>query len=285
MAVSIYPSDRSHPPKENSLAALGVDVVEESLAEHLARPENRYDAVVVSRPHNADLFLELLRGALPDAQIIYDAEALYHKRLVHSSAARGGRRKAQAPASRSGAMERVEAHVARFADAVVAISHEERDWLEAVPDHAPVELMVPLLSAIEMGPADPAAREDAVFVAGWLGGDDSPNVDALRWYCREVLPHVRALLPGFRTLVTGKNPPLSVAQLADEDVVLLGFVTSIRDLYNAARIAIAPDPHGRRREKQNDGSASIRRTRRSYGGRSRRHGFERRPGDRRHRRS
>ena len=100
--------------------------------------------------------------------------------------------------------------------------------------------MVPLLSAIEMGPADPATRTDAVFVAGWLGGDNSPNVDALRWYCREVVPHVRAALPAFRTLVTGKNPPLSVAQLAGENVVLLGFVTSIRDLYNVARIAIAP---------------------------------------------
>ncbi len=81
MAVSIYPSDRRHPAQENSLAALGVDVVEENLSEHLARPETEYDAVVVSRPHNAQLFLELVRGALPHARIVYDAEALYHKRL------------------------------------------------------------------------------------------------------------------------------------------------------------------------------------------------------------
>lgn len=240
MAVAIYPSDRSHPPTENSLAALGVDVIEESLAEHLAHPENRYDVVVVSRPHNADLFFELLRRALPDAKIVYDAEALYHKRLAIQVQFEEDEEKRKLRQAEAAAMERVETHVARFADAVVAISHEERDWLEAVPHHAPVELMVPLLSAIEMGPADPAARNDAVFVAGWLGGDDSPNVDALRWYCREVVPYVRALLPGFRTLVTGNNPPLSVAQLAGEDVVLLGFVTSIRDLYNAARIAIAP---------------------------------------------
>ena len=240
MAVTIYPSDRSHPPKENSLAALGVDVVEESLADHLAHPENRYDVVVVSRPHNADLFFELLRRALPGARLVYDAEALYHKRLWIQVQLEEDEEKRKLREAEAAAMQRVETHVAHFADAVVAISHEERDWLEAIPHHATVELMVPLLSAIEMGPADPAARTDAVFVAGWLGGDDSPNVDALRWYCREVVPHVRAALPAFRTLVTGKNPPLSVAQLAGENVVLLGFVTSIRDLYNVARIAIAP---------------------------------------------
>lgn len=240
MAVTIYPSDRSHPPHENSLAALGIDVVEESLQEHLAHPENRYDAVVVSRPHNADLFFDTLRRGLPDAKIIYDAEALYHKRLRIQVALEEDDDKRKLREAEAAAMERVESHVARFADAVVAISYEERDWLEAIPGHAPIELMVPLLSAIEMGVADPQARSSAVFVAGWLGGDDSPNVDALRWYCREVVPHVRAALPEFRTLVTGKNPPLSVARLAADDVVLLGFVTSIKELYDAARIAVAP---------------------------------------------
>ncbi len=240
VAATIYPSDRGHPPKENSLAAFGVDVVEESLADHLARPENRYDVVIVSRPHNADLFLELLRRAQPNARIVYDAEALYHKRLWIQVELEEDDEKRSLREAEAAAMERVETHVAHFADAVVAISHEERDWLEAIPNHAPVELMAPLLNAIEMGPADPETRADAVFVAGWLGGDDSPNVDALRWYCREVLPHVRGALPGFRTLVTGKNPPLPVAQLAGENVVLLGFVASLRVLYSSARIAIAP---------------------------------------------
>jgi hypothetical protein len=240
MAVAIYPSDRSHPPAVNSLATLGVDVIEEPLPEHFARPETGYDAVVVSRPHNADLFLELIRKRLPNARIVYDAEALYHKRLAIQAWLEEDAEKRRLRQVECDEMERLETYVAHAADAVVAISHEEREWLEAVPAHAPVEFMVPLLSSIEMGPANPETRSGAAFVAGWLGGDDSPNVDALRWYCRDVLPHVQAALPEFRTFVTGKNPPLSVERLAAENLVLLGFVTSIRDLYNAARIAIAP---------------------------------------------
>ena len=165
-------SDRSHPPKEDSLAALGIDVVEESLADHLAHAETVYDVVVVWRPHNADLFFELPRRALPNASIVYDAEALYQKRLWIQVQLEEDEEKRKLREAEAVAMQRVETYVARFADVVVAISHEERDW-SSITHHAPVELMVPLLSAIEMGPADPATRTDAVFAAGWLGGNDS----------------------------------------------------------------------------------------------------------------
>jgi len=240
MAITIYPADRTHPPTENSLASLGVDVIEEPLPEHLSRPEIGYDAVVVSRPHNAGIFLELLRKTLPNASIVYDAEALYHKRLAIQAWLEENAGRRQLRQAERDEMERLEAYIARTVDAIVAISYDEREWLEAIPGHAPVEFMVPLLSGIDMGPANPNSRANAVFVAGWLDGDDSPNVDALRWYCREVLPHVLAAIPEFRTLVTGKNPPLVVERLADENVLILGFVKSISEVYNAARIALAP---------------------------------------------
>ncbi len=240
LAVSVYASDRSDPPTENSLSRLGVDVIEGTLDEHLARPENTYDAVVISRPHNADTFLKPVRAALPNAKLIYDAEALYHKRLWIQARLEEDQERRRAREAEAAGMERLESSIASSVDMVVAISNEERDWLEAIPNHAPVELMVPLLGGIEMGPPTPTVRADAVFVAGWLGGDQSPNVDALRWYCRRVLPHVREAIPEFRTLVSGKNPPLPVMQLADETVILTGFVRSIKDLYNSALIAIAP---------------------------------------------
>lgn len=239
-AVAIYPTDRSDPPKENTLSSLGVDVIEEDLGEHLSRPGVEYDVVIISRPHNAEIFLGSIRAALPDAKVIYDAEALYHKRLRIQAELEGNAERREFRETEAAAMERLESSIAASVDAVVAISHEEHAWLIAVPNHARTEFMIPLLSGIEMGPSNPAERAGAVFVAGWLGGDDSPNVDALSWYCQHVVPQIRSLLPNFRTYVTGKNPPLRVAQLADENVILTGFVRSIRDLYASARVAIAP---------------------------------------------
>lgn len=230
----------THRPRRNSLADLGVDVVDEPLAAHLARPGKTYDAVVISRPHNFRFFYDTIRAALPDVPLIYDAEALYHKRLWLQAGLEPSYERKDLIEARAREMEELERRIARMADRLVTISPEERAWLERVDAHAPIEFMPPLLSGIETSPATLEGRAGAIFIAGWLGGSESPNVDALRWYCNEVLPHVRAALPHFRTIVTGKNPPPAVQALASDAVVLTGFVESLAPLYRNARVAIVP---------------------------------------------
>lgn len=238
-AVAFYPSDGSQKPRENTLADLGVDLIEDDLVEHLGRPQNAYNVVIISRPHNAE-FLKTIKDALPQAKIIYDAEALYHKRLRIQAQLERHPEKRVLQEVQAEAMERFEATIVRSVDRLVAISYAERDWMGDVSDHAPIDLMVPLLDHITATPLTTDDRDGAVFVAGWLAGDDSPNVDALRWYCEYVLPIIRATLPGFRTLVTGKNPPLNLQMSVGEAVTFTGFVDSMPDLYRSARVAIAP---------------------------------------------
>jgi glycosyltransferase involved in cell wall biosynthesis len=236
-AVSLF---TTHRPRRNTLADLGVDLIDEPLAGHLALPGKTYDAVVVSRPHNFRFFYDTIRAGLPGAPVIYDAEALYHKRLWLQAQLETNYERKDLIETRARDMEEVERRIARSADRLVTISPEERAWLESVEGHAPIEFMPPLLSGIETSPATLDARTGAIFVAGWLGGSESPNVDGLRWYCDEVLPRVCAALPHFRTIVTGKNPPAAVQALASEAIVLSGFVESLAALYRNARVAIVP---------------------------------------------
>lgn len=239
-AVSFAPTDRSHVPTENSFGALGVEVITEPLLDHLKNAQNRYELVIVSRPHNMQAYYSAIRGAMPHAAVIYDVEALYHRRLLlqarlHEDAAHRERLNDQADA-----METLETFIACSVDRLVAISDAECQWLLSVHGHAPVEFMRPLSRSISLTTSNAASRIGAVFVAGWLAGDKSPNVDALRWYAEEISPRVRAVLPEFVTFVTGARPPLSVQSLAGDGVVLSGFVHSIESLYRRARIAIAP---------------------------------------------
>lgn len=236
-AVSLF---ATHPPRRNTLADLGVDVIDETPATHLARPGKTYDAVVISRPHNFGFFYDTIRAALPGVPLLYDAEALYHKRLWLQAGLETSCERKDLIEARAREMEELERRIARTADRLVTISPEERAWLDRVDAHVPIEFMPPLLSGIEMSPATLGGRAEAIFIAGWLGGSESPNVDALRWYCSEVLPHVRAALPQFRTIVTGKNPPPAVQALASDAVVLTGFVESLAPLYRNARVAIVP---------------------------------------------
>lgn len=239
-AISFYPANQLGLRGENPLAELGIDLVVEPLREHLSRPEIDYDVVVISRPHNFEHLYDIVRAEQPRATVVYDTEALYHRRLwlqagLESTA--DGRARTEAEAA---AMEALETRIAREADRIVVISEDERRWLEDVSGHAPIDFMVPLLRDIAMTPATLEGRAGAVFVAGWMGGEQSPNVGALRWYVERVLPRLRERLPGFTTIVTGSKPPLSVECMVTDGIVLTGFVDSLDAVYRNARVAIAP---------------------------------------------
>jgi glycosyltransferase involved in cell wall biosynthesis len=64
------------------------------------------------------------------------------------------------------------------------------------------------------------------------------------WYAREVLPHVRELLPGVTTFIVGADPPSSLRELASEDLVLSGYAPDMAPYFTTARASIAPLRYG-----------------------------------------
>lgn len=239
-AVAFAPTDLRGALTTNPLSALGVDLITEPVSAHVTRPEKRYDAVIISRPHNFSAYYAAIHEAQPNAAVVYDIEALYHRRLflqAHAEADAAQRSRLLAEADN---MELTEINIAGSVDRLVAISDSEARWIETVDGHAAVDYMRPLSADIRPTPPKLQGRAGAVFVAGWLAGEDSPNVGALRWYASEVLPHIREALPGFRTFVTGGNPPLSVQLLEADGIELIGMVPELEDLYRSVRVAIAP---------------------------------------------
>src|SRR5438105_15220220 len=70
-----------------------------------------------------------------------------------------------------------------------------------------------------------AQRHDVVFVGSL---DWRPNADAAVLLAKEIWPRCRALLPGARLVIVGRNPPLNVQALASHDVAIEGSVPSVR---------------------------------------------------------
>lgn len=66
--------------------------------------------------------------------------------------------------------------------------------------------------------------------------DYPPNIDAVRWFVREVLPHV----PGARFVVAGRAPTAEVMSLAGERVNVTGAVADMRSWLAAADVVVAP---------------------------------------------
>jgi glycosyltransferase involved in cell wall biosynthesis len=68
-----------------------------------------------------------------------------------------------------------------------------------------------------------------------------PNIDAVTYFCRDILPRIAAIIPDARLSIVGAQPPPSVSRLADGDRIrVTGFVPDVRPYYEAAAAVVVP---------------------------------------------
>ncbi len=109
----------------------------------------------------------------------------------------------------------------------------------------------PRLHAIENGvdreyfsprddrPSPYATGEETLVFTGAM--DYWPNIDAVTWFAREVLPRLRATHPRLRFTIVGMNPDPAVQALAaDPAITVTGTVPDVRPYVQHARAVVAP---------------------------------------------
>ncbi|WP_200932424.1 TIGR03087 family PEP-CTERM/XrtA system glycosyltransferase [Pseudorhodoferax sp. Leaf267] len=67
-----------------------------------------------------------------------------------------------------------------------------------------------------------------------------PNVDAVVWFCAEVLPPLRQRWPRLRFVIVGRNPAPAVQALASDAVSVTGTVPDVRPYLQHAALVVAP---------------------------------------------
>lgn len=226
-----------------SVADLGLRVVQEDLATHLASHD--YDLVVICRPSNYDPVAPLVTEHQPKAKVVYVAEALFSARLEREAdlhapdSPRARELRAEAAEIRA-----LEERIVRSVDRVAAVSGVEAAILRAAPGAAPVVEVPPLQPDLHLLPEDLGDRSELAFVASWTARGHTPNSDAFWWLVREVLPHVLPPVPWTRLRVTGANPPDDIAAAAGPHVTLTGFLPDLAELYARIRVIVAADRFG-----------------------------------------
>jgi sugar transferase (PEP-CTERM/EpsH1 system associated) len=81
----------------------------------------------------------------------------------------------------------------------------------------------------------PAERGEGPLLLFTGQMDYAPNVDAVCWFAREVLPHISG-----RFVIAGRSPVAEVRTLAGERVHVTGAVADIRSWLAAADVIVAP---------------------------------------------
>jgi glycosyltransferase involved in cell wall biosynthesis len=67
-----------------------------------------------------------------------------------------------------------------------------------------------------------------------------PNVDAVTWFARDVLPRLVARVPTLRFVIVGRSPAPAVQALAGDQVVVTGTVPDVRPYLQHAAVIVAP---------------------------------------------
>lgn len=217
------------------LQQLGVEVLSGGarLQEELVARAGLFDAVIVSRPHNAKL-MSLVKSINRAAAIVYDAEAVFAYRTISQAACEGH------PLSARDAEALVASEVVQVdeADLVLVVSAQEQRTIQR---YRPEREAVVWGDCVEVRKDAPGfAERSGVLFVGYLGSP--PNADAVRYFITKVWPTVSSNLDS-ELIVVGADAPAELGELATSlagRVRVVGFVDDLRPYYDRCRVFVAP---------------------------------------------
>jgi polysaccharide biosynthesis protein PslH len=70
--------------------------------------------------------------------------------------------------------------------------------------------------------------------------DYAPNVDAVGYFVKDVLPLIRQKFPQVQFIIAGQRPVKKVQELANEYIKVTGFIQDLAAVYDSASVVVAP---------------------------------------------
>ena len=122
---------------------------------------------------------------------------------------------------------------------VVAVSDHDRQQMLAMDPSCLIEVVPTGVDTEKYTVAPPADAIPPRIV--FLGSMDwEPNIDAVTYFCRDIFPRIRAQFPAAIFQIVGRNPHVSVRQLASKAVQVTGTVLSVAEYLRGATLVVVP---------------------------------------------
>jgi glycosyltransferase involved in cell wall biosynthesis len=169
------------------------------------------------------------------------ARTIVHSMDVHFARERAGAELGLFDGAAALQTEARELAAYRAVDAVLTASAPDAELLTNAGGIANVVVFPVVVDIRERPPR--ARQQDVLFIGDFK---HLPNVDGMRWFVRDVWPHVLQGVPAARLQVVGAEPPedlISMAQ-ATSGVSVLGRVPDTAPYLDAAAVSIAPLRYG-----------------------------------------
>jgi sugar transferase (PEP-CTERM/EpsH1 system associated) len=125
-----------------------------------------------------------------------------------------------------------------FSHALLCTAIEKRDFERLIPG-VPVSLVGNGVDLDYFRPTDRPKRPASIAFTGVM--DYFPNVDAVLWFCDEILPVVQGRVPEANLTICGSQPVAAVRRLGKRrGVTVTGRVPDTRPYVDQAEVFVAP---------------------------------------------
>jgi GT2 family glycosyltransferase len=224
-------------PYTRQLQRTGVQVLYEPFEwpNDLAEIGPELRLAILSRPHQASRWLDLVRDKAPNARVAYDTVDLHwlrEARRASSSTADGSLELGL----KALALRELELAMIRATDVTLVVSDAERAQVQADVPGATVRV-VPTVHGIWPSVQPPERRAGVLFVGGF---EHTPNIDAAVRLVRDVMPLVWRESGDVPVTIVGPCAPADVEALASERVEIAGWVHDLDPLLSTASLLLAP---------------------------------------------
>lgn len=181
-------------------------------------------------------YLNLVREYSPQSQVIVDTYDVHFLRELRESAIL----KDPALERKANDTRRREMGVYSRADLVLTVTEEDKRALLREDANLRIEV-IPTIHPVAPHVAARRTRQDLLFVGGF---SHTPNVDAVLYFCEEIFPLVQTQLPQVKVHIVGNAPPPEVIALANDSIVVDGYVPDLVPYLESAMVSIAPLRYG-----------------------------------------
>jgi glycosyltransferase involved in cell wall biosynthesis len=130
-----------------------------------------------------------------------------------------------------------EVELANIADRVITVSEQEK--MEFIKRGYKNIFVLGHSIDLSVSQRDFALRKNFLFV-GNLDYYESPNVDSVLWFIKEIFPEICHNFEEVKLIIAGSNKCKEVQGLQSENVTILGPVEDLSRLYDECRVFIAP---------------------------------------------
>ncbi|MBP9693805.1 MAG: TIGR03087 family PEP-CTERM/XrtA system glycosyltransferase [Alphaproteobacteria bacterium] len=144
-------------------------------------------------------------------------------------------------------LQSFEKKIAQFCTASLFVSEKERNFFLSQNPDLKMKTVKAVMNGVDLSFWDwelsfpspyPEGKEVIVFSGAM---DYWPNIDAVTWFCQDVMPMLRNVLPNVLFAIVGSNPSPDVKALVNEgNILVTGSVTDIRPYISHAKVSVAP---------------------------------------------